>query len=275
MKLNNHIKSIAIGSFDGVHIGHQALISQAQAVVIIERNRSVITAGHRRTRYIKKPCFFYHLNKIKSLTAKEFITKMLEDFPRLETIIVGYDFGFGYKKEGDTTLLQKLFYGEVKVVDEVKYRDISVHSQEIKEFIRDGKIEILNGLLNRHYCVDGEVITGQGLGKRKLVPTLNLKVQNHLLPKEGVYATKTLINNSWLSSVSFLGHRVTTDGSFAIETHVIDRDIGVVLGNIKLEFIAFIRSNRRFDGLEALKSAIHQDIERSKILNLTFQNSLS
>ncbi|SFV63526.1 Riboflavin kinase / FMN adenylyltransferase [hydrothermal vent metagenome] len=268
MKLANSIKSIAIGSFDGIHRGHQALISRAEAVVIIERNSSVLTPGYKRTKKIKKICFFYHFDKIKSLSAKEFVKQLKEDFPKLETIIVGYDFGFGYRKEGDTTLLQELFSGKVTVIKEVRHKGISVHSRSIKEFIKNGEIQLANELLNHNYCIDGEVITGQGLGKKELVPTLNLKVQNYLLPKEGVYATRTLIDGSWLPSVSFLGHRVTTDNSFAIETHILDIDIGSITGNIELEFIAFIRDNQKFDGVDTLRVAIEQDIEKSRALSL-------
>jgi len=264
MKLTNSIKSIAIGSFDGIHLGHQALIAHAEAVVVIERNYSVMTTGYRRTHYIDKACFFYHLEKIKSLSAKDFIAKLSEDFPQLETIVVGYDFEFGYKKEGNTALLQKLFHGKVMVIKEVKYKNISVHSRSIKEFIKNGKIRLANELLGHNYRIEGDVVTGQGLGQKELVATLNLRVREYLLPKEGVYATQTQIDNSWLPSVSFFGHRVTTDGSFAIETHILDKDIGVVTGKIELEFIAFIRENQKFEGLKALKNAIYHDIKRAK-----------
>jgi len=268
MKFKNNIKSIAIGSFDGIHLGHQALLLEAEAVVVIERNCSVMTAGYRRTRYIDKPCFFYHLDKIMSLSAKGFIDRLLEDFPKLETIVIGYDFRFGYKKEGDTKLLQQLFNGEVKIIKEVKHKNISVHSRSIKEFIKNGEIELANELLNRQYSIEGKIIMGQGLGRKKLVPTLNLKVYNYILPKSGVYATKTLINNQWLPSVTFLGHRVTTDGSFAIETHIIDIDIGVVEGDISLKFISYIRGNRKFEGLDALKKQIEYDITLSRKFTL-------
>jgi len=264
MKLKNSIKSIAIGSFDGIHIAHQKLISQSEAVVIIERNCASLTVGYRRSEYIDKPSFFYHFDYIKSLSANEFVARIREDFPKLEKIVVGYDFAFGYKKEGNTTLLQKLFDGEVVVVDEVKYNGISVHSRTIRKYIVQGDIDMANTLLNRNYKIDGKVIKGQGLGKKELVPTLNLKVYDYLLPKNGVYATKTLIDNQWLPSVSFLGHRVTTDGSFAIETHIIDRDIGAVEGDISLEFLSYIRGNRKFDGLVALKKQIKDDIESSQ-----------
>ena len=81
---------------------------------------------------------------------------------------------------------------------------------------------------------------------------------------EGVYATRTWIDNEWLDSVSFLGHRVTTDDSFAVETHILDKEIGAVKGKIHLAFVDFIRSNQKFDSLEALKQQITDDILRAK-----------
>jgi len=260
----NNIKSIAIGSFDGIHLGHKALIEQVEAVVIIERNGGYLTAGYKRSLYVQQLCFFYHFEHIKHLRAKEFVIKLQEDFPNLEKIVVGYDFGFGYKKEGNTSLLKELFEGEVVIVDEVKYENISVHSRTIKEELSKGNINLVNQLLGRIYAIDGTVVRGQGLGKKKLVATLNLNVHDYDLPKEGVYATRTKIGERWLNSVSFIGLRVTTDGSFAIETHILDKDIGVVKGKVWLEFKAFIRSNRKFESLEALREQIELDISEAK-----------
>ena len=259
----NSIKSIAIGSFDGIHLGHRALIDQVEAVVIIERNGGYLTPGYRRALCVKQACFFYYFEQVKSLTAKEFVARLKEDFPKLETIVVGYDFGFGYKKEGNTTVLKELFSGEVVVVDEVKFSDISVHTRTIRKHVVEGNIKLVNQLLDRPYRIEGKVVSGQGLGKKELVPTLNLNVHDYQLPKEGVYATRTKIADEWFESVSFIGHRVTTDGSFAIETHVLKRDIGAVTGDIYLEFVEFIRDNQKFDGLEALKTQIEADIKEA------------
>jgi len=260
IKFKNSIKSIAIGSFDGIHKGHQTLINQVEAVVIIERNGGYITSGYRRSFYLNQFCFFYHFEKIKSLSAKAFIDRLKEDFPRLEKIVVGYDFAFGYKKEGTVELLNKLFDAEVVVVKEVKEKDISIHSRTIKGYISDGDMPLVKELLGRNFTIGGKVIKGQGLGKKELVPTLNLRVHDYHLPKSGVYASRTKIDNRWLKSVTFLGHRVTTDGSFAIESYILDRDIGMVSGFVEIEFIAFVRENRKFNGLDALKEQIKEDI---------------
>lgn len=268
MKFANKIKSITIGSFDGLHIGHQALISQADAVVIIERNSGYLTPGHKRSEFTDKPCYFYHFEKIKSLTPDEFINRLKVDFPMLCKIVIGYDFHFGKNKAGNAQMLKDQSDLEIVIVDEVSIDGIAVHSRTIKEYLSNGNIELANRLLGRRYHIEGEVIPGQGLGKKELVPTLNLKTEHYHLPLEGVYATKSKIVGEWLPSVSFLGHRMSTDGSFAIETHILSGDVGLVDGNIEIEFVAWIRENRTFGGLDDLREAILEDIETAnQILN--------
>jgi len=260
----NNIKSIAIGSFDGIHIAHQTLIDKAEALIIIERDGGYLTPGHKRAFFTDKVCCFYHFDVIKSLTPEAFIEKLQTDFPQLETIIVGYDFGFGKDKAGNAQTLEALFSGKVEVVQEVSVEGVSVHSRTIKEYLREGNIAMANKLLGRNYSIDGVVVSGQGLGKKELVPTLNLNVKAYQLPLEGVYATRTKVEGEWLPSVSFLGHRVTTDDSFAVETHILGCDIGEVTGKVEMAFVGFIRANQKFESIEALKEQIHSDIAAAK-----------
>ena len=264
MKFTNTIKSIAIGSFDGIHIAHKALIDKVDALVVIERNGGYLTPGYKRSLYTDKFCCFYHFDKVKSLTSEAFVTQLRNDFPSLNKIVVGYDFHFGKGKMGNAEMLQSLFDKEVIIVDEVSCENIPVHSRTIKEYLRDGNIDMANKLLGRRYCIDGEVITGQGIGKKELVPTLNIVVNDYQLPLEGVYVTRTKIRNKWFASVSFLGHRVTIDGSYAIETHILDRDLGKISGKILIEFIAFMRGNQKFDGIDSLREQIEEDIYKAK-----------
>jgi len=266
LQINNDIKAIAIGSFDGLHIAHKTLIDKVDAIVIIERNGGYLTPGYKRSFHTDKVCCFYHFDKVKSLSPEAFVNKLKEDFPSLKKIVVGYDFHFGKGKAGNAEMLQALCDREVLVVDEVSIEGIPVHSRTIKAYLREGKVEMANKLLGRRYCIDGEVIAGQGLGKKELVPTLNLQVDHYQLPLEGVYATRTKIDEEWLSSVSFLGHRVTTDGSYAVETHVIDKDIGEVNGRVSIEFVTFIRGNQKFNGLDALKEQIEEDISQARAM---------
>jgi len=266
LAFNNSIKSIAIGSFDGIHIAHKTLIDQADALVIIERNGGYLTPGYKRANFTEKVCCFYHFDVIKSLTPEAFVLKLQTDFPQLEKIVVGYDFVFGKNRAGNTQVLETLFDGLVQVVKEVSLEGVSVHSRTIKQYLKEGNVLWANKLLGREHSIEGVVVKGQGLGKKELVATLNLNVKEYQLPLEGVYATRTFIKGAWLDSVSFLGHRVSTDGSFAIETHVIGEDIGEVEGQVKLTFVDFIRKNQKFESLYALKKQIGDDIEQVKVL---------
>lgn len=258
------VKSIAIGSFDGLHIAHQSLVSRADALVIIERGGGYLTPGYRRSFFTDKICFFYHFEVIRGLSPESFVAKLKEDFPMLEKIVVGYDFSFGKNKAGNVETLAALFDAKVEVVEEVSVEEISVHSRTIKAYLKEGDIAQVTKLLGRAYLIEGEVISGQGLGKEKLFPTLNLEIQHYQLPLEGVYATQTYIKGQWLDSVSFVGHRVSTDGVFSVESYVLDDSLGKIKGMVKLMFIALLRKNEKFDTLEALKAQITQDIERTK-----------
>ena len=264
MAVGHPIKSIAIGSFDGIHLGHKALLDRVDAAVIIERNSGYLTPGYKRSLYTDKICCFYHFDTIKGLTPLEFVVKLQADFPALERIVVGYDFHFGKDKAGNAQMLRTLCDKEIIIVEQVTCEGIPVHSRTIKDFLKEGNIVMANRLLGRAYVIEGVVVQGQGLGKKELVPTINLRIEAYQLPLEGVYATRTCINSIWFDSVSFLGHRVTTDDSFAVETHLLDTDIAEVRGVVVLEFIAYLRCNKRFDTLEALKEQIDEDISQAK-----------
>ncbi|NOR56400.1 MAG: bifunctional riboflavin kinase/FAD synthetase [Sulfurovum sp.] len=264
MPYNNSLTSIAIGSFDGIHIAHQTLIDKADALVIIERNGGYLTPGFKRSYFTSKVCCFYHFDVIKGLTPEDFVAKLQEDFPLLTKIVVGYDFHFGKNKAGDAETLKRLFSGEVEIVQEVSVQGVPVHSRTIKAYVKEGNIEMANALLGRRYNLEGQVIRGQGLGKKQLVPTLNLFVQEYVLPKEGVYATVTTTNTGVYHSVSFLGHRVSTDGSYAVETHILEVDLGEVKGLVQLDFVSFLRDNKKFESLDVLKDQITIDILSAK-----------
>lgn len=263
-------KSIAIGGFDGMHIGHQKLFSalgDLGAIVVIETGYANLTPSRLRERYTHYPIKYFPLDNIRHLDGAGFIARLLEVFPNLEKIVVGYDFHFGKDRRYSFKDLNTLFNGEVVVIDEVKFHNDSVHSHKIRAKLEIGDIKGANNFLGHNYTLHGKIVSGQGLGKKELVATINLDVEGMLLPKEGVYATFTRIDNEehFHPSVSFLGHRVTTDGSFAVETHILDETL-VATDNASISFVEYIRENQRFDSLEALKSAINNDINMTKKL---------
>lgn len=261
-----NITSIAIGGFDGMHIAHQQLfkkLDQNGAIVVIESGHSNLTPKSNRQEYTHFPVYYYVLDNIKHLEGEEFIKLLKEEFPNLKKIIVGFDFCFGKNRKYNTLGLKKLFEGEVIVVDEICDNNLAIHSRYIREFIRVGNIKKANELLGKNYKIIGQTTKGQGLGKKSFVPTINLTVENFLLPNEGVYITKTIIKDKSYNSVTFLGHRVTTDGSYAIETHIIGEDIINIMGKIQIEFIDKIRENQKFDNFEDLKKQIDKDINNA------------
>ena len=268
VSIKNSIESIAIGSFDGMHVAHRELIALAEHVVVIEHEHGSLTPGYKRSWYTERSLAFYLLEEIRDLSAEEFFERLLRDYPKLKKIVVGYDFRFGREKRGTPELLERLFDGEVVVVGEITVGGVSVHARTIREFLSRGNLAMANRLLGRFYMIDGELVRGQGLGSRELVPTLNLEVEGYRLPAEGVYAGRTEVNGEWFPSVSFIGHRETTGGGFAVETHIIGREITEVSGRVQIEFRHFLRKNRRFGSFEALKSQIGKDIEEAeKLLN--------
>ena len=261
--LKNSIKSVAIGSFDGIHLAHQKLIKKAEGVVVIERGVATLTPGWKRTIFTKKPTFFYMLTKIKHLTPEKFIEMLEIDFPKLEKIIIGYDFSFGKDKSGSIDTIKKNFKGKVEVISEVKVYNISVHSRIIRELIKNNNLTLANKMLNRAYKIDGIHIKGQGLGAKELVPTINLNVANYTLP-QGVFAVNAYINGIIYKAVCFIGHRTTTDSKFAVEVHILDNFIDKIKERVWIEFISFIRENRKFNNLAELKEQIFRDIEIAK-----------
>jgi len=263
----NTITSIAIGGFDGMHAAHQKLFERLDdngAILSIESGYANLTPKRYRQEYSKYPIYYYVLDNIKHLEGDQFIKLLKEEYPNLQKIVVGFDFCFGKNRRYCVKQLKELFHGEVVVVDEIKIDDIAVHSRDIRSFIKDGDIQTANKLLGKEYKIYGMQIKGQGLGSKSFVPTINLKTEEFLLPKEGVYATKTILNDKEYESVTFLGHRVTTDSSYAVETHIFDENIINKEYTVQIKFYKKIRDNKKFDSFEALKEQILVDINLSK-----------
>ena len=261
----DRITSIAIGGFDGMHLAHQELFDKLGTfggIIVIQTTYANLSPASHRLNYTNYPLYFYPLENIKHFTGKQFIKLLNEEFPKLEKIVVGYDFHFGHNAAYNGKDLEELFSGVVEIIEEFKVDDISVHSRAIRSYLRNGDIEIANKLLGYNYNLIGLLVQGQGLGTKQFVPTINIKVRDFLIPQEGIYITKTILQGTIYNSITFIGHRVTTDGKFAVETHILEKDFTQeVPKNVQIEFLMKLRNNRKFDKFEDLKKQINSDIK--------------
>ncbi len=269
----NKTRAIAIGGFDGMHIGHQHLFAELGedgCVVVIETGYANLTPKQERENFTHYPIVYFELETIRNLNGESFIERLKEKFPKLEKIVVGYDFHFGKNRKCSFDDLKRIFDGEVLVVKEVSQDGDSIHSHKIRQKITIGDVKGANAFLAHNYTIRGKHIIGQGIGKKDLVATINIDTKDYLIPKEGVYVTLTKIDDEehYHPSVSFIGHRVTTDGSFAIESHILDGEV-YCENEASISFIKFIRNNEKFDSIKELKTAIKKDIANaSKELKL-------
>ena len=260
--------SIAIGGFDGMHIGHQALFAELGengTILVIETGYANLTPKQEREKFTSHRIVYLQLEDIRHLDGEGFLKLLLVNFPKLKKIVVGYDFHFGKDRRYSFADLKEMFDGEVVVVKEVKHNNDSVHSHKIRAKLQLGDIKGANEFLGHNYTIAGKLIKGQGIGSKELVATINIEAPEFLTPKEGVYATLTRIDDEehFHPSVSFLGHRVTTDGTFAIESHILDGEV-LCREKADIRFVQYLRENAKFESLDALKVAIQKDISRAK-----------
>lgn len=261
--LADKITAIAIGRFDGAHKGHYALfehLGEHGAIVVIDTKKANLTPPEHLQNIVPYPVYRYDIETLRHLSGEEFIAFLTQEFPALQTIIVGYDFYFGKERGWNSEDIHLLFHGETVIVPAVTIEGEAVHSRKIRAFLLKGNFEKVEKFLGRRYSLCGHVIQGQGIGRNHLVATLNINTGNYLLPPEGIYVTRTLIHQEWYKSVTFLGHRLSTDGNFAVETHILE-EIPKNCDTLCIEFYKKIRSNSYFETLEALKKQIQSDID--------------
>jgi len=262
------IQSLCIGGFDGMHIAHQFLIKQCEgagALLVIENGFANLTPNTAREKFTTLPIFYLKLSTIKHLSASEFIQQLLKQFPALCHIVVGYDFRFGKERRADAAQLKQMKHCDVTIVDEIKCNDVSVHAKTIRHLLQHEDIEQANTMLGRPYELCGEVIAGQGIGKRSLYATLNLETHDYLIPSHGVYSSKVQLENVWYESITFIGKRHSTDNRFSVEVHLLE-PFKIQPKSVCVQLFHFIRKNITFDSLEELKQQISDDITTCKTL---------
>jgi riboflavin kinase/FMN adenylyltransferase len=296
---------LTIGKFDGVHAGHAYLLGQVvslamerglrPAAMTFDPHPACVVAPERAPRQlmsleercariralgIEEVFVLPFTLEISRLSPEEFVLQYVRAKMRARVVTVGRDFCFGYKQAGDVSVLTELGerHGfETRLVDAVQLRGLTVSTSEIRRRIETGDVSMAGRLLGRPYAVAGEVVKGQGIGSRQTVPTLNLDTSAEILPRDGVYLTRTydlartydLHGQGVWNSITNIGMRPTFDGhSRTIETFVLDRFESdrfesAAPTHIRVEFLRRVRDERKFETPEALKAQILKDVARA------------
>ena len=290
--------ALTIGNFDGVHTGHRQILRRVREVA--ERNGwkpSVLTFDPHPTRVVapeRAPRLMTLPVRRAELMAEEGISQVLilpfdeelahlspEDFVRrllverlgVKAVLVGDNFCFGYRQSGNTDVLAELgrhFGFETEVVHAVRYRGRMVSSSGIRRLIEAGSVAVAARLLQHPYALEGEVVSGRGVGSTQTVPTLNLATASEEIPAAGVYVTRTTAlgaahSRAW-NSVTNIGYRPTFGSSdqLSIETFLLEGLEGATPSHILVEFLWRVRGERQFADAAQLKTQILKDVRTAQ-----------
>lgn len=286
--------ALAVGVFDGLHLGHQEVIRAAQEHAAQHHGTAVVVTFDPHPAHVLRPgsapkllCGPRHQQLVLShigipcllacpfttetarTPATAFIHQLVEAARPLGCISVGYTWNFGHKREGNIHLLMEMgqehdfaVYG----VPPLKIDGEIVSSTLIREAISTGNFTKAATLLGRDYSVFGTVIEGQKLGRQLGFPTANVDVENEQLPPLGVYAVQARIESVWLPGVANLGRRptVTENAEPSLEVHLFDWSGDLYGKDLEVRFTKFLRSEMKFSGLDELKAQIQRDIAAAK-----------
>jgi riboflavin kinase/FMN adenylyltransferase len=287
--------AVAIGNFDGVHLGHQTLLHKAQqvarasgwktgvltfdphptAIVAPERAPRLICSLPERLRLLAEAGAEQTLvlpfdPKVARMPPDEFIVKVLVEGLTVRAVIVGQNFHFGYKQAGNTEVMSQLgdrFGFETHFVAPVAYRGEIVSSTAIRCHIGCGRMERAGRLLGRCFALEGEVVSGHGIGSKQTVPTLNLRPGLEMLPRHGVYITEAedLQDGRRWQSITNAGVRPTFGGQeTTIETFLLSPFDGRSPERLRIKFRHFLRDERPFPSPQELKTQILKDVRRAQ-----------
>lgn len=283
---------VTLGKFDGLHRGHNKLITRTlelgkkgyDTVVFTFDVSPLVKLGTRITRTLltnEERKVLLERKRIDCLIECPFVPELIqmepEDFIRevlavqlrAAYVIVGPDFHFGYKRKGTPELLKKLGhrYGfEVEILDKEMDEEREISSTWIRETLREGRIEKVNHLLGYPYFVKGKVVHGRQLGRTWGLPTINQIPENgKLLPPFGVYASKTYINGEEFYGISNIGVKPTVEVPFAgVETYLFECNENLYGKEAWVEFYHFMRPECKFDSVEELREQIQRDAQAGR-----------
>ncbi|REG92713.1 bifunctional riboflavin kinase/FAD synthetase [Algoriphagus antarcticus] len=295
-KLSNAV--VTSGTFDGVHLGHQKIIHRIREIarsingetVLItfwphprlvlypdEHNLRLLSTFEEKAKLLREAGIDHLITipftkEFSQLTSKEFIESVLVGTIQAKKLVIGYDHRFGKNREGSFEYLQAHHeeYGfDLEEISRQDVEDIGVSSTKIRHALETSDISTAINYLGRPYELNGLVIKGQQIGRSIGFPTANIHIPNDykLIPKDGVYAVEALVNGALYKAMLNIGNRPTVNGTKkTVEANLFDFQGDLYDKQITIYIKAFLREEKKFDGLEALKEQLFLDQKNAKNL---------
>lgn len=289
--------TLAIGNFDGVHYGHMSLLKTASKIAKASQNMFVILTFTPHPIKVLRPGFepknilrfrtkvemlrsvgveiilAQRFTKVFSrITAKNFILDVLVDNLGVKNIVIGDDFRFGYKREGNVDYLTSDEFSDnfkVHIVDEVSGKNGRYSSSSIRKMIEKGDMLKVKNSLGYFYIVEGRVVEGQKLGRKLGYPTANIHYKDNVIPEDGIYAAWVLYNNQYYMAAVSTGYRPQFKGEKRfLEVHLLNFKGNLYGEYIKVSLVKKIRSEKVFSDTDKLKLEMAHDCDKAiNILN--------
>ena len=292
-KLDNAV--VTIGTFDGVHYGHQKIVKRLCELAKATGGESVILTFFPHPRLILDPenqdlkmintvaqkaetlanLGVDHLiitpftRDFSNLSAQEYIESVLVNTLGTKFIIVGYDHRFGKDRKGGMPELEeyaKLYGYQIEVIQEQDINDVAVSSTKIRQALLKGDVALAAKYLGYHFSIEGRVIKGDKIGRTIGFPTANIFVEEtyKLIPSDGIYAVTVTMAGETYKGMAYIGQRPTINGMTRnIEVNIFDFNKEIYGQIIKMTFLEFLRKDVKFTGLDALKDQLQKDKENT------------
>ena len=283
-------KVTTIGTFDGIHIGHQKILKKVVKLADKQGYIPIVLTLFPHPRMVlQKDDTIKLLNTIDeridilksygiadvvvkeftkefaNLSAKEYVKSILIDELNTKQIVVGYDHHFGKNRSANIEDLKefaKAYNFKIEEISAQDIKDVTVSSTKIRNALNDGNVSLSNSYLGYNYFITGEVVKGRGLGRKLDFPTANIYIKESykLIPRDGVYIVKSQYNNNSIFGMMNIGTNPTiSDKGRSIEVHFFDFNEDIYNQKLKIEFIKRLRSEQKFKNIEALKSQLNVD----------------
>ena len=290
-----HFSIVTSGTFDGVHLGHQKILARLKELATRKQGETVLLTYWPHPRLILQPedkslrllstlaekvnlleemgvdhlIILPFTKELSQMSSEEFIREILVDKIQTKTLVIGYDHKFGKNREGSFEYLQShshLFGFAIEEISRQDVDDLGVSSTKIRTALAQGDISTANKYLGRPYDLSGQVVNGQQIGRSLGFPTANIQIADDfkLLPRDGAYAVHAEVNSIQYKAILNIGDRPTVDGEKkTIEAHLIDFKGNLYGQELRIYFQEFLREEKKFESLDALKNQLVIDRERA------------